>query len=100
MDRPGKRVPSASVQIVASALIALGVCAYAYATYVIWEISLGLSAVAAWTARGADDSATALIVGTVCVVFGLVLSLRQLTASPLSKMGLIGTPPTPPKRRS
>lgn len=98
MDRAGTRRSSASVQIVATALIAAGVCAWAYAAYVIWQISLGLTVTASWTAQGADNSTTALVVGTVCVVFGLTLTMRQLTASPLSKMGLIGQPPTPPKR--
>lgn len=99
MDAPGTRVSSPSVQIVGSALITLGVCAYAYAAYAIWQIADGLQLDAAWTFQAADNSTTALVVGTACLVFGLVLAMRQLTASPLSRLGLIGAPPAPPQKR-
>lgn len=98
MDGPGTRQSSASIQIVGTALIAVGACAWLYAAYVIWQISLGLTVTASWTAQGADNATTALVIGTVCMVFGVTLALRHITASPLSKMGLIGRPPMPPKR--
>lgn len=42
MDRPGKRVSSASVQIASTVLITLGICGFAYAGYIIWQIFPGL----------------------------------------------------------
>ena len=38
------------------------------------------------------------ILGGLGLVFGLVLTMRQLTASPLTQLGLVGAPPAPPKR--
>ncbi|WP_231129323.1 phosphatase PAP2 family protein [Bifidobacterium choloepi] len=98
MDRPGQRVSSPSIQIVAAALITGGLCCWAYAAYIIWQIQIGLQLSASWTASGAASSATALVVGTACVVNGMVLMMRQITAAPLTRLGLLGAPPAPPRR--
>lgn len=39
-----------------------------------------------------------LTASVASLVFGLVLTMRQLTASPLTQLGLVGAPPAPPKR--
>ena len=42
---------------------------------------------------------TALLTAAVsALVLGITLAMRQLTASPLTKLGLVGAPPAPPKR--
>lgn len=98
MDAPGSRMSSASVQIVASVLITLGVMVCLYAAYIIWQIEPGLVFKAQWARSGANASTVAMIVGIDALVFGTVLALRQLTAAPLSKIGLVGAPPAPPSK--
>ncbi|MEE1295939.1 MAG: phosphatase PAP2 family protein [Bifidobacterium sp.] len=98
MDRPGRRVSSPSVQIVATCLITFGVCAFAYAAYLIWQVSPGLAMASGWTVNGATGATTAMIAGAACLVNGMVLMMRQLTAAPLTRLGLIGAPPAPPSR--
>lgn len=69
-----------------------------YGAYIIWQIQPGLDLSAEWTNAGACAS-TAILTASVCaLVFGLVLVMRQLTASPLTKLGLVGAPPAPPKQ--
>ena len=46
----------------------------------------------------ANVSAVVGIAGVAMLAFGLLLALRQITAAPLSRLGLIGAPPAPPKR--
>lgn len=96
MDRPGTRVSSTSIQIVASVLITAGVMALLYSAYLLWQIQPGLSLSAQWTHPAAHVSAIAAIVGLSALVFGLEAAMRQITAAPLSKLGLVGAPPTPP----
>ena len=86
MDEPGSRASSPSVQIVGSVLLTFGVLGTLYGAYIIWQIQPGLAMSAEWTNSVAS------------LVFGLVLTMRQLTASPLTKLGLVGAPPAPPKR--
>lgn len=97
MDPAGKRSSSASIQIVASSSITLGALAWVYAAYVIWQIAPGLSLSAQWAQTGAQISAIAAVIGTAILVFGIVLACRQLTAAPLSRIGLVGAPPMPPR---
>ncbi|KAB7788972.1 PAP2 family protein [Bifidobacterium leontopitheci] len=99
MDEPGSRASSASVQIVGTVMITGGLLACVYALYLIWQIQPGLSLSASWASAGAHVSTFALIGGTSALVFGLALAMRQLTASPLSRAGLVGAPPAPPKQR-
>ena len=54
---------------------------------------------AEWARSGAVAASIILICGATTLVFGLVLAMRQLTAAPLTKLGLVGAPPAPPKRR-
>ena len=93
MDEPGRRVSSVSVQIVGSVLITGGLLLLAYSGYVIWQVVPGLNVSASWAVQGANVSA-----GVAMLAFGLLLALRQITAAPLSRLGLIGAPPAPPKR--
>lgn len=98
MDEPGKRTSSPSVQIVGSVMLTFGTLGTLYGAYIIWQIQPGLDLSAEWTNAGACAS-TAILTASVCaLVFGLVLVMRQLTASPLTKLGLVGAPPAPPKQ--
>ncbi|WP_055427915.1 phosphatase PAP2 family protein [Bifidobacterium aesculapii] len=99
MDATGTRRSSAGVQVVGSIAITAGAFACLYAAYVIWQVVPGLLMSAQWARSGSTLAATILIVGTVALVFGLVLAMRQVTAAPLTKLGLVGAPPAPPKRR-
>lgn len=96
MDAPGSRFSSAGVQIVASVMITAGVVGIAYASYVIWQIEPGLELGARWAIPAAVSSSGVLIVAVCVVVCGLGLALRQLTAAPLTRLGLVGAPPAPP----
>ncbi|MBW3093471.1 phosphatase PAP2 family protein [Bifidobacterium sp. 82T10] len=98
MDDPGRRVSSVSVQIVGTVMITGGLLACAYAAYVIWQIAPGLAVSAAWSAAGAYLSVIVGVNGVAALVFGLALALRHLTAAPLTKLGLVGAPPAPPRR--
>ena len=99
MDALGTRRSSAGVQIIASVAVTAGLFACVFAGYVIWQVIPGLTISAAWAKTDAVYSAILLIAGMNAVVHGVVLALRQLTASPLSRIGLVGEPPAPPKTR-
>lgn len=97
MDRAGTRAPSPSVQIGATALITLGVCAFAYAAYLVWQVMPGLRYASSWATAGVCQASAAMVLGSASLVVGMVLMMRQLTAAPLTKLGLIGAPPAPPR---
>ena len=84
--------------IVGSVLITGGLLLLAYSGYVIWQVVPGLNVSASWAVQGANVSAVVGIAGVAMLAFGLLLALRQITAAPLSRLGLIGAPPAPPKR--
>ncbi|RSX57376.1 phosphatase PAP2 family protein [Bifidobacterium samirii] len=96
MDDPGRRASSTGVQIVGTMMITAGTLACAYAAYVIWQILPGLTISAAWAASGAHLAAIVGVGGAATLTCGLVVALRQLTAAPLTRLGLIGAPPAPP----
>ncbi|NMM98558.1 phosphatase PAP2 family protein [Bifidobacterium olomucense] len=98
MDAPGQRVSSVSVQILGSVMITAGLLLLVYAAYLIWQVVPGLGISASWAVDGAVISALTGICGVAALAFGLVLALRQITAAPLSRLGLIGAPPAPPQR--
>lgn len=98
MDEPGTRVSSASVQIIGSVMLTFGMLGTLYGAYIIWQIQPGLAMSAQWTNSGAHLSTIVLTISVSSLVFGLTLAMRQLTASPLTKLGLVGAPPAPPKR--
>lgn len=98
MDSLGSRVSSASIQIVGSVMITFGIISCLYAGYLLWQVYPGLGITAVWAKSGAYSMTVAAITGVSCVVFGLSLALRQLTASPLTRLGLVGAPPAPPKK--
>ncbi|MEJ5921520.1 phosphatase PAP2 family protein [Bifidobacterium thermophilum] len=98
MDGIGTRTASASIQIVGSVMITGGIMITLYGGYLLWQIEPGLSLRAQWTQAGACAATVMLVCGISLLVFGLVLALRQLTASPLTKLGLVGAPPAPPAK--
>lgn len=98
MDEPGTRASSAGVQIVGSVMLTFGVLGTLYGAYIIWQIQPGLAMSAEWTYSGAHLSTMVLTASVSALMFGLTLAMRQLTASPLTKLGLVGAPPAPPKR--
>lgn len=98
MDEPGKRASSPTVQIVGTVMITGGVLLLAYTVYVIWQIVPGLELSAEWCIEGACVSAMTGVSGMALLVFGMTLAMRQITASPLTRLGLVGAPPAPPRR--
>lgn len=48
---------------------------------------------AEWTNAGAYVSTALLTAAVSALVLGITLAMRQLTASPLTKLGLVGAPP-------
>ena len=99
MDALGTRRSSVGVQIISAVAITAGLFAAVFAGYVIWQVIPGLSISAAWAKTDAVHSSILLIAGIDAIVLGLLLATRQLTASPLSKIGLVGEPPAPPRSR-
>ncbi|WEV46512.1 phosphatase PAP2 family protein [Bifidobacterium sp. ESL0690] len=97
MDSPGSRMSSASIQIVGSIMITFGMVSCVYAGYMLWQIYPGLDIMAIWAKNGACALTMAAIIGVGCLMSGLTLALRQLTASPLTRLGLVGAPPAPPQ---
>ena len=97
MDPPGTRMSSASIQIVSTLMSVAGFLGILYACYVIWQVSPGLEIGARWTAYGVHCSAVILMASALSLTLGLVLAMRQITASPLTRMGLVGRPPAPPQ---
>ncbi|WEV58797.1 phosphatase PAP2 family protein [Bifidobacterium sp. ESL0728] len=97
MDSPGSRMSSAGIQIIGSIMITFGVVSCAYAGYMLWQIYPGLEMMAVWAKNGACALTMAAILGVGCLMFGLTLAMRQLTASPLTRLGLVGAPPAPPQ---
>lgn len=98
MDEPGKRASSPTVQIVGTVMITGGVLLLAYTAYVIWQTVPGLELSAEWCIEGACVSAMTGVSGMALLVFGMTLAMRQITASPLTRLGLVGAPPAPPRR--
>jgi hypothetical protein len=96
MDKVGTRKSSISVQIISTVMIALGICGIAFSTYVIIQLYPGLAQSALWIVSPALSSSVIAISSLTLLGLGIILSLRQLTASPLSRAGVIGAPPTPP----
>ncbi len=88
MDEPA-RVSSASVQIVGSVMLTIGVLGILYGAYIIWQIQPGLAMSAEWTNAGAYVSTALLTAAVSALVLGITLAMRQLTASPLTKLGLV-----------
>lgn len=96
MDKAGARRSSASIQIVSTVMLVAGVCSLLFSGYLVWQVIPGLGMEAAWALPAAQGSASLAILGTAALGFGLITALRQITASPLSAVGLLGAPPAPP----
>ncbi|MBB2955574.1 hypothetical protein FHX77_000998 [Bifidobacterium commune] len=99
MDSLGSRISSASIQIVGSVMITFGIISCLYASYMLWQVYPGLGVAALWVKNGAYSVMVTAIIGVSCLTFGLTLALRQITASPLTRLGLVGAPPAPPEKQ-
>ena len=89
---------STMLGMLAAVMITGGIMVSLYGAYLVWQIEPGLSLGASWTQSGACAATIMLVCGVSMLVFGLVLAMRQLTASPLTKLGLVGAPPAPPSK--
>lgn len=96
MDIPGSRRSSVSVQIIGTSMITFGLLFCIYATYLVWQILPGVGLFARWAEGVSYLSVYWAVAGVSLLVFGVVMVLRQASAAPLSRLGLVGAPPTPP----
>ncbi|WP_418969570.1 phosphatase PAP2 family protein [Alloscardovia omnicolens] len=96
MDKLGTRKSSISIQIMSTVLIVLGALAVAYGVYVVSQIYPVVQYRPESVSLYGAYATLALIGGSSSFMFGLLLALRQLTASPLTRFGLLGGPPAPP----
>ena len=96
MDMPGRRTASASVQICATVMVTAGAMMLAYAAYMVWQLwDYILFQPVGFTAQ-INITAIFAICGCALISFGALSALRQATASPLSRAGMVGAPPAPP----
>lgn len=100
MDEPGTRKSSASVQIVSTILIVFGLASAAYGTYIVSQMYSVVQYQPEALAVSGVYATIALIIGMSCFLFGCVLAIRQVTAAPLTRSGLVGAPPAPPTVQS
>ncbi len=91
MDGPGTRVSSASVQIVGSVMLTIGVLGILYGAYIIWQIQPGLAMSAEWTNAGAYVSTALLTAAVSALVLGITLAMRQLTRLAVDETGFGGS---------
>ena len=106
MDRLGARRSSPTLQVVDTVLLVLGLLASCYGLYLLWQVRSGLPLAEGWRAGSpnfwvltpAAASSALLIGGVAAVCVATVTIMRQVTASPLSAVGLVGAPPKPQKR--
>lgn len=99
MDIPGSRRSSISVQIVGTSMITLGVMMCMYAAYLIWQILPGVDLFARWAVGVSYIATYWSIAGVSLFVYGVLMVMRQATAAPLSRIGLVGAPPMPPQAK-
>ena len=96
MDMPGRRTASASIQICATVMVTAGAMMLAYAAYMVWQLwGYILFQPVGFTAQ-INITAIFVICGCALISFGVLSALRQATASPLSRAGMVGAPPAPP----
>ena len=106
MDRLGARRSSPTLQVVDTVLLVLGLLASCYGLYLLWQVRSGLPLAEGWRAGSPDfwvltpaaASSALLIGGVAAVCVATVTIMRQVTASPLSAVGLVGAPPKPQRR--
>lgn len=99
MDKPGKRRSSTGIQIVATIMLVMGAAGLCYAGYLVSQVLPGLQYMAQWTVRPAIEASVMAILSSSALGLSLVAIFRQLTASPLSAVGLVGPPPAPESDR-
>ena len=96
MDMPGRRTASASIQICATVMVTAGAMMLAYAAYMVWQLwDYILFQPVGFTVQ-INITAIFAICGCALISFGVLSALRQATASPLSRAGMVGAPPAPP----
>lgn len=100
MDIPESRKSSVSIQIIGTSMITFGAFACVYSMYLVWQILPGVELSARWAEKVSYLSVYCATAGISLLVFGVIMVLRQSSASPLSKLGLVGAPPTPPSALS
>lgn len=96
MDKAGARRSSAPLQILSTVMMVAGACGIMFSAYLVWQLVPGLGEQAAWTVSAAQGSAMIAVASISAVGLGLISAMRQITASPLSAIGLVGAPPAPP----
>ncbi len=97
MDEPGTRASSPTLQVICAAMITGGLLCWAYAGYILWQLWDYIEYHSTWATSSANAATIAMVGGSALLVFGLIGAYRQLTAAPLSAIGLIGAPPQPPR---
>lgn len=97
MDAPGKRASSPSLQIIATIMISLGVMMLAATAYMVWQLWPSITVEALAYTRQVNVTSMLSMGGSAFLSFGILACMRQATASPLSRAGLVGAPPAPPK---
>ncbi|MFC0265241.1 phosphatase PAP2 family protein [Alloscardovia macacae] len=98
MDEPGTRKSSVSVQITSTVLIVAGLCASAYGTYIVSQLYSLVQYRPEALAVSGVQATLALILGQSAAVFGCLLAVRHATAAPLTRQGVMGAPPVPPRQ--
>ena len=80
-------------------MLVMGAAGLCYAGYLVSQVLPGLQYMAQWTVRPAIEASVMAILSSSALGLSLVAVFRQLTASPLSAVGLVGPPPAPESDR-
>lgn len=99
MDDPGKRRSRPWLQVLCTLMTILSVFGIAYGFYLVFQLAPGVGFDAMWIQGPACLASCILISSTAMLGIALFGIMRQLTASPLSPVGLIGPPPRPRSQR-
>lgn len=98
MDKPGKRHSSPILQVISTITLIISLCGIGYGIYLISQVLPGLGYTAVWVERPAILAAFILIGSVALFGSSLIVIMRQITASPLSALGLVGPPPEPSQK--
>ena len=78
-------------------MISLGVMMLAATAYMVWQLWPSITVEALAYPRQVNVTSMLSMGGSAFLSFGILACMRQATASPLSRAGLVGAPPAPPK---
>ena len=98
MDQPGKRFSSVGVQVCSSILITAGIMMEVYVGYMVWQLWDYILNQPIAFARQVNITIIFAVLGCSFISFGVLAAFRQATAAPLSRSGMVGAPPAPPKQ--